>query len=338
MAKRLFETWVVFVAAFMLADCSQAQVSSGSNAQLVLDHTIDLPNVQGRIDHLAIDPGHRWLAVAELGNNTVDVIDLAMGHVAHRLSGLHEPQGVAFDLMGQILVVAEGGGKGVKLFETKTYGQVAEIALGDDSDDVRIDPRNGHVLVGYGEGALAVIDVETRRVLGRFQLPAHPEGFQIDERSGQVFINLPNARTIAVVDIDKGQGTKTWTLPASLMNFPMALDAANRHVVSVFRVPARIAMFDESDGRVLAAQPTCGDSDDVYVDEKRKQLYVSCGEGVVEVFDLQNNGLRSVGRVQTRSGARTSLYVPEIDRLFVAARGKSAVSGAEILILKPGSE
>jgi DNA-binding beta-propeller fold protein YncE len=335
MAKRLFETWAVSIAALMLTDCSQAQVSSGSDAHLVLEHIINLPDVKGRIDHLAIDPAHQLLAVAELGNNTVDVIDLAKGTVAHRLTGLREPQGVAYDLTGQILIVAEGGGKGVKLFDAKTDALLVEIALGDDSDDVRIDPRNGHVLVGYGDGALAVIDVERRKVLSRFPLPAHPEGFQIDERSGQVFVNLPNARTIAVVDIDKGQGTRTWNLPASLMNFPMALNAANRRVVAVFRVPARIAMFDESDGRILASQPTCGDSDDVYVDDKRQQFYVTCGEGVVEVFDCGRNGLRSAGRVQTRSGARTSLFVPEIDRLFVAARGKSVDTGAEILIMKP---
>src|SRR5260370_42649241 len=62
---------------------------------LVLEATIPLDHVAGRIDHMAIDLGRRRLIVAELGNGSVDVIDLTTAKVAHRIAGLKAPQGVA---------------------------------------------------------------------------------------------------------------------------------------------------------------------------------------------------------------------------------------------------
>jgi hypothetical protein len=73
------------------------------------------------------------------------------------------------------------------------------------------------------------------------------------------------------------------------------------------------------DGRALARTITCGDADDVFVDGARRRVYVSCGDGVVDVFGQEQAGYRRLARVPTAAGARTSLFVPELDRLCVAA-------------------
>src|SRR3546814_1852567 len=43
--------------------------------------------------------------------------------------------------------------------------ELARIDLGNDADNVRVDPRNAHVLVGYGKGGLATIDAASGRTL-----------------------------------------------------------------------------------------------------------------------------------------------------------------------------
>jgi hypothetical protein len=58
---------------------------------LTLETKIMLGDVKGRIDHFAADPRHQRLFVAELGNNTVSVIDLKEGKAVHRIGGLREP-------------------------------------------------------------------------------------------------------------------------------------------------------------------------------------------------------------------------------------------------------
>ena len=58
---------ILAVAATMLVSF---QMTSGQ-APLALVGTIDLPRVEGRIDHLAVDAASQRLYVAALGNNTV---------------------------------------------------------------------------------------------------------------------------------------------------------------------------------------------------------------------------------------------------------------------------
>src|SRR6478735_9372977 len=70
------------------------QPPSGQQA-LSLVQTIQLPGVEGRIDHLALDSTGQKLFVAGLGNNTVEVVDVKSGTHLKSLPGFREPQGIA---------------------------------------------------------------------------------------------------------------------------------------------------------------------------------------------------------------------------------------------------
>jgi YVTN family beta-propeller protein len=317
------------VFAFITAGCARAEPA----APLVLERTIPLADVAGRIDHLAIDPTGAHLVVAELGNDALDVIDLAAGKVIHRITGLSEPQGVAFDASGKIIVVAERGGGAARLFDAETFAATGQIPLGEDADNVRIDAASGHALVGYAGGALAVIDLAARKVLTKIDLPAHPESFQIEPGGARAFVNLPDARTIAAVDLARGAIAQQWKLSNLMWNFPLALVPDGALLASVFRLPARLVLFDRTTGAVAASQPTCGDSDDLFFDAAAHSFYVVCGAGGVDVFTLTGKALSPPARVPTRSGARTGLFSPGLGRLFVAAPARNG-RGAEILVLK----
>ena len=111
-------------------------------------------------------------------------------------------------------------------------------------------------------------------------------------------------------------------------------DALNRIADEVFRNPPTLMVLSSQDGSMLAKIETCGDADDVFADPKRRRVYVSCGEGVVDVLEQVEAGYRRLARVPTVSGARTSLFVPELDRLFVAVRARSKEPAA-IWVFRP---
>jgi len=92
---------------------------------LVLERTIPLHDVRGRIDHMAVDLGRKRLLVAELGNGTVDAIDLSAGTVAHRLTGLHEPQGVGYAEGADVILVANARDGSVRLFGAADFSPAA---------------------------------------------------------------------------------------------------------------------------------------------------------------------------------------------------------------------
>lgn len=304
---------------------------------LVLERTIPLPGVSGRIDHMAVDLRRGRLFVAELGNGTIDVVDLAEGKAARRIVGMKEPQGVGYAPETDLIAVASAGDGSVRLFRGEDLQPAGVIALGEDADNVRLDARAGQLVVGYSNGGLAVLDPVSRSVVSRVALSAHPESFQLDPNTQHAYVNVPDAGQVAVVDLAAGKQVASWRVPGGLrQNFPMALDATGAVLAAVFRSPARLVLLDTRTGAVMANLAICGDADDVFFDAKRRRLYVSCGEGAVDVLQGDaTTGYHPIARIPTRSGARTSLFVPELDRLFVAARSGASGADAAILVFRP---
>lgn len=305
-----------------------------ADAPLELEAKIPLGAVSGRIDHLAVDLKRQQLFVAELGNDGLGVVNLAARKMRSTLFGLKEPQGIGYEPSTDTVYVANAGDGSVRLLWAEDLTSKGRIDLGDDADNVRIDAARNRVLVGYGKGALAVIDPKTRAKIGDIPLKAHPEGFQIDESSARAFVNVPDAREIEVVDLEKGQAVGAFPTHGHRANFPMALDRDAGRVVAVFRSPPRLLVLSTIDGTVVADLDTCGDADDVFVDAKRQRVYVSCGAGAVDVFEERAGKYQHLGRVPTMAGARTSLFVPEMDRLFVAVRAAGGEPAA-IWVFRP---
>jgi DNA-binding beta-propeller fold protein YncE len=312
--------------------------AAGSAAEpgpLVLESTIPLSDVGGRIDHMVVDRRRQRLIVAALGNDTVEVVDLGNSKPRQRISGLKEPQGVAYADKADTIFVAGAGDGSVRIFHAEDLKPLGRIDLKKDADNIRIDTRNANIVVGYGDGGLAVIDPTTRNVLDTITLKGHPEGFQIEPKTGRVFVNVPDAKQIAVVDLDARRQIGEWKVPGAGSNFPMALDPANEVLAAVFRSPPRLVLLNTKTGAVAANLETCGDADDVFFDPKRERIYVSCGAGEISVFQRDGGTYRPLASIRTASGARTSLFVPELDRLFLAVRAGLLGSDASIQIFRP---
>jgi DNA-binding beta-propeller fold protein YncE len=317
----------------LLAAQDQA-VTQNETPALKLEAKIPLGNVSGRIDHMAVDLTQQRLFVAELGNNTVGIVNLGGRNVIRTLNGLKEPQGVAYLPSTDTLYVANAGDGSVRLFRGSDYAAAGQIDLGDDADNIRLDVPSNRIVVGYGSGGLAVIDAASSRKIADIPLGVHPEGFQLDPDSSRIFVNLPKAQAIAVVDRQSGKQTATWPMRVAGGNFPMAIDPAAQHVLVAFRDPAKLGAFAMDDGSLVASPEICGDADDLFVDAKRRRVYISCGEGFIDVLDSADRAYRRIARIATVAGARTSLFVPDMDRLMLAVRA-AAGEPAAIWVFQP---
>jgi len=322
-------------AALVLLGLVAAPAAARAQEALSLEGKIALPGVAGRIDHMAVDLARKRLLVAALGNGSIEVIDLAGGRRVKQIAGLHEPQGVGYAQKADLVAVASAGDGSLRFFRGEDLAPAGSLALGNDADNVRVDPHTSNFIVGYGSGGLAVIDPQTKSKIGDIRLAAHPESFQLDAMSGRVFVNVPDAGHIAVVDLAAAKQIASWSAPGASANFPLAVDASGMAVATVFRHPARLVLLETKTGALTQQLDTCGDADDVFLDTKRRRIYVSCGAGAVDVFQGDAAGYRRLARVETSSGARTSLFVPEVDRLYVAARAGLLGSDAAILVFRP---
>lgn len=316
----------------LIPTLATAAESAGTKLPLQLETKIPLGDVRGRIDHLAVDLKRQRLFVAELGNDSVGVVDLAANTVLKTLTGLSEPQGVGYEPSTDTLYVANARDGSVRLYDANDYKAIERIELGGDADNIRIDAANKRVIVGYGDGGLAVLDPATRGKVQSVPLKAHPESFQLEPSSGRIFVNLPNAHAVAVVDTASGKQIANWPMDKG-GNFAMSIDRDRGRVLLAYRSPAALAVFS-TDGKPIASAETCGDVDDLFVDAKRERVYVSCGAGYIDVLEIDGSVYRRIARLPTATGARTSLFVPELDRLLVAVRAGPA-GPAAIWVFKP---
>jgi YVTN family beta-propeller protein len=310
---------LLFVLTTILGSAGAVLGQPATSGLLQLEAKIPLGAVSGRIDHMAVDLERHRLFVAELGNDSVGVIDLNTRKVIHRISGLKEPQGVAYVGANDLLYVANGGDGSVRFFAGTNYSPAGRIDLGSDADNIRVDKGANRLLVGHGSGAIAVFDLRDNGKVFSFELRAHPESFQLDEASRQIFVNLPNTRAIAVLDESKRKEGATWSLRHG-GNFPMALDTERHRVLVAFRNPAKLAAFDWQVGGVVSEADICGDADDLFLDAKRNRIYVTCGAGFIDILGADDPKYSRQARITTVSGARTGLFVPEMDRLLLAVR------------------
>jgi hypothetical protein len=307
---------------------------SNETSSVTFVKSVQVPNVQGRIDHLSIDIAGRRLFMAELGNNSVDVIDLASGSRLHTITGLSEPQAVLFIPKLNKIFISNGGDGTVGIYNASSYSLIKSTKLGSDADNIRYDNSTGLVYVGYGEGALAILDSNGSHIAD-ISLPGHPESFQIERSGSRIFINVPSDHSIVLADKQSHFVVKKWQISDASQNFPMGLDEQNHRLFVGFRVPAKLVAYDTESGKVVSSLDTSKDADDIFYDNSSKQVYVSAGEGFLDIFkQVDPDHYSALTRINTAKGARTSLFVSEIHDLYVAAPQRAQGQGAELLIYK----
>ena len=282
-----------------------------------------LPHVEGRLDHMAADVDGNRVFVSALTNNRVEVIDVKRQTLLYSISGLAQPKGIGYLAGFDRIFVANGADGTVRKYDGGTYLPLQSKRIGDNIDNLRTGVSDNRVFVGYGKGMLAGLD-DTEKKLFEIKLDAHPEGFQVEGFGPRIFVNVPDRHEIEVLDRDTHAVVAKWPLKGERRNFALAIDETNRRVFVACRQPSALLVMDMSNGALIQKLPTIGDSDDVFYDRVRKRIYVTGGEGAISVYEQKDaNHYRQIARVATASGARTSLFVADWNRLIVAvpARG-----------------
>ena len=313
------------------------ETPASSQKPLVLTETIPLENAKGRFDHFAMGGGR--LFVAALGSNAVEVINIGGRILDREITGVPDPQGIAFSPETNKLFVASGRGK-VYIYDGKSYDQVATVDFQGGADNLRYDPPTKRVYVGCGDdektGAIAMIDAATnQRLPEEYKLGGEPESFQLEKIGPNIYVNVPDLNQVVVVNRATKE-IKHWPLAGVAHNFPMALDEADHRLFVGVHMPPRLAVLDTGSGRLVAAVPSVQDSDDLYFDGDRKRIYMPAGEGFIAAFQMTDpDHYQLIAKIPTAIGAKTAGYYGKqgkgFDRFYLAVPARSGQS-AEVRI------
>jgi DNA-binding beta-propeller fold protein YncE len=244
---------------------------------------------------------------------------LRKGQRVRSITGLGAPQGVAYiPELNRIFVANDKAGI-CKTYDGKSFQQISELNLKDDADNVRYDSSTKQIYVGFGDGGIGIINATNGKQVGSIKLSAHPEAFELEKHGNRIFVNVPNARHVAVIDRENGEVIATWKTDLTFGNFPIALDETNHRLFIGCRLPSKLLVLDTDSGDIVAKTDISGDADEVFFDNKRHRIYAVCGAGKIDIINqVGANSYKTSAKVNTAEGARTGFFVADRDTLFVA--------------------
>ena len=336
-------SYAVFLAIFLVATGAHSQ----TDPALRLIQTIFLPGYVGDFEHFAADvKGNRLFLIAE-DHQTVEVLNIRTGERIRTITGFGQPHAIEYLPGSNSLIVTEGDAESgaVELVSGSTYEILNKIPLPTDVDGGVYNPVNKYYYVdsgGQGQDAkthlLSIIDTQNFKRIGDITLPGtKSEAMAIDHAGAKLYVNLRDPDEIGVVDLQTRQLIARWPIPEAKSQNALVLDEPNHRLFSATHTPPKLFVFDIDTGKVVAGLPCAENSDDMGYDPVRKRIYIT-GDGSASVFkQLDADHYEKVAEIPTGYRARTSIFVPELNRLYmgVASRGKRA--GGKLAIPEPGS-
>ncbi len=303
-----------FLALFLIAISPHAQ----ADQPLRLIKTVFLPGYVGDFEHFAADlKGNRLFLIAE-DHKTVEVLDIRTGRRIHTITGFGQPHAIEYLAGPNSLVVTEGDEESgaVDLVSASNYKILDKIMLPTNVDGGVFNPVNKYYYVesgAQGQDAkthlLSIIDTQSFKRI-----------------------------EIGVVDLLTGQLVTRWPIPEAKSQNALVLNEPNHRLFSATHTPPKLFVFDIDTGKVIASLPCAVNSDDMGYDPVRKRIYIT-GDGEASVFEQRDaDHYVHIAEVPTGYRARTSIFVPELNRLYlgVASRGKR--EAGKLAVPEPGSK
>jgi DNA-binding beta-propeller fold protein YncE len=316
--------------AFAAVCCVGARGQTPQPISLV--QTIEMPGVPvgPYTDHLAVDlKGHRLFSTPQ-AHHSVQVFDLGTGKFVHEIAGLGNPHAVLYRTDLDRIYVVDGNPGLLRIYDGHDYHSLQDVKLLPNADALAYDPAtklayvtNGGKEANLDYSLLSIVDTSTGRIAGNITIPAGTlEALAIESSSPRIYINLTEENQVGVLDRRTRTVIARWALPQCMTNMAMALDE-DRHRLFVgcrnTDMTGVIAVVDTQAGKELDTLPIGGWVDDLAWDKAQQRIYASCGTGYVYVYgEREPDRFEMLEKVETAVMAKTSLFVPELHRFFVA--------------------
>lgn len=304
--------------------------SAQEKLPLKLVATTPMPGFTGDFDHFGLDLKGGRLFLAAEDQKTVEVFDVHTGLRIHSIEGFGHPLTMAYLPETDRLVVTNGDTDDVALVDCKEYKIINTLKLGKGVDHSALDPITRYFYVESGTApdgkshSISIIDTKSFKIVG--EIPGlsgdSNEGMIVDRAGKQLFVNLTGSDEVGVIDLTTRQMIARWPLPDAHVAHAIALDEPNHRLFTATRKPPKFIVFNIDTGKVVTSLPCVGVNSDMSFDVARKRIYVT-GSDTASVFEQRDaDHYEHIAEVPTAYRAKSSIFVPELKRLYVADSGK----------------
>ena len=303
---------------------------------------ITLPDLEGWMDHMAVDVKTQRLFVPAEQKKAMEIVDLAAGKVIHTITGFDGAPRKTVYLADTNQIWVDDGGS-VKSFDASSYQLLKNIPFDLDKsaklipDNGNFDPKSGLFYVTITadansatatvKGSVEIVDTKTGARVGNIKLDGtDPSGIAFDAATPRMFVILGDTAQVQVIDRDKRAIIATWEITGGTQPHTVAIDPAHHRLFVGARIkpghiykPGKMVVMDTETGKVVAALDTEGGADEIQYDAASGRVYFTGTTGHVDVFrQVDADHYEHLGKLVTAADAKTSLLVPELKRFYVA--------------------
>ena len=325
-------------------------MSSGpSEPPVTLLKTIYLPDVVGDFDHFAVDLKRNHLFVSAEVHHSVEMFDLKTGEHLQSIGGLKTPHSLAFDVLKDELLVADGGDSALIVLDAGDFHRKDRVQLidgsatgkGDSPDAAYYDAKTRLYYMGNGGNSaklptstISIYSPEQGKIVDEIKdLPGdNLESMVVDDAHGRLYVNVRDKKEIAVVDLKTKQVINTWTTDDMSRNTALTLDPVAGRLFVAGRNPGLLYVFDVDTGKVVAKMPCVNVNDDMTWDPVLKRLYISGSEGLSIFHQDAPDTYTELLNLPT-NGGKTSTYVRAVGQFYVI-HPKTDIDIAALLVYR----
>jgi DNA-binding beta-propeller fold protein YncE len=333
----------LFIAIFAFSAALLAE--SPQSAPLHLETSIPMPGIKGDFDHFGADVKGNRLFLAAEEHKTVEVFDLKTGKHLQSVPGFGAPHQIVYVPQNNTILVTDSGEEGgkegyIRVISGDTYKITKSIKVLAAADSAGYNPKT-HLMYADTGGTeanmnytvISVVDAPAAKVVSENKVDSgRVEAIRFDPNGTRMFANLRTKGQVGVFNQKDNKLIASWDIKDAKDNVSMALDETNHRLFVACRKPAKLIVFDTETGNEVTSLPTVDRADDMYYNPKTKQIYVSGGNGFIGVYSQKDpDHYEEIAKIPSGPAAKVSIFIPELNRLYVAASAEGANS-AKVLV------
>jgi len=287
---------------------------------------VELPGYTGDFDHFGVDVAGKRLFLAAEDHGTLEVFDLASGKHLKTVPGVEAPHGILYLADKNRLLVTDSGAGYTKIFDARSYKLIDAIKLAPGADSMIYDPAGKFMYIVTGgkngnmaESFLSKVDPRSGKPVAELKFDTDKvEAMAVEQKGKHLYVNVTGKNEVAVLDKDTLAVVQTWPVTAGSTNAAMAFDEEHARLFIVTRKPYQLLVLDTASGATVASFPAPERTNEAIYDARNHRIYLA-GDHFINV--VQQNGADSYTALEpiaTAKGAKTAIFVPQLNRLYAA--------------------
>ena len=265
--------------------------------------------------------------VANMGGNTITVLDTSTNLAVATIPGFSQPHAVAINSAGTRVYVANTNAATVSVVDTATNQIVQIIPVASGGRGIAVNAAGTRVFAAGSTGVLSVIDTATNSVVGTGSIPINPHSVAVTPDGSRVYVvnNFNDGTTVSVLNTSTYQNVATVTVGFRPTDIAITPDGTKAYVAN--NGDSSVSVIATSTNTRIATIGVGVNPGGIAVNPAGTWVYVAnATSGTISVINTSTDTVIQTITTSATYGHNGICVTPDGSRVYVASGSINAVT------------